>query len=96
MYTFQEGAMGSANAHQAKISAKGWVVIPATLRRRHGLTPGTMVRFEEIDGKIVISKSKAGYQKVRGSLPAQPSLTQELLSERTKDCRREEAKIRAG
>ena len=88
--------MGSANANQAKISAKGWVVIPATLRRRHGLMPGTVVRFEEVDGKLVISRSKACYQKVRGSLPAQPSLTEELLSERTKDRKREEAKIRAG
>jgi len=88
--------MGSANANQAKISAKGWVVIPARLRRRHGLMPGTVVRFEEVEGKIVISKSKAGYQRVRGSLPAQPSLTRELLSERTKDRRREETKVCAG
>ena len=88
--------MGSPNARQAKISSKGWVVIPAALRRRYGLTPGATVRFDEVDGKLVISKPAPSFQEARGMLPAQPSLTEELLAERAKDREREEAKIRAG
>jgi AbrB family looped-hinge helix DNA binding protein len=81
----------SRKARQAKISAKGWVVIPAALRRRYGLTPGTTVRFEEIDGKLAISRLESSFQEARGMLPAQPSLTEELLTERARDRGREEA-----
>ena len=88
--------MGSPNAKQAKISSKGWVVIPAALRKRYGLTPGTIVHFDEVDGKLVITKPEASFREARGMLPANPSLTQELLAERAKDREHEEAKIRAG
>jgi AbrB family looped-hinge helix DNA binding protein len=88
--------MGSPNARQAKISAKGWVVIPAALRRRYGLTPGTTVRFDEVDGKLVISKPEPSFREARGMLPPRPSLTKELLAERARDREREESKVRSG
>ena len=88
--------MGSPNARLSKISAKGWVVIPAALRRRLGLTPGTTVRFEEVNGKLVISKPELSFREARGMLPAEPSLTEELLAERTKDREREESRARSG
>ena len=77
--------MGSPNARRGKISSRGWVVIPAALRRRYGLTPGTVVRFEEVDGKLVISRLEPSFREARGLLPAHPSLTKELLAERAKD-----------
>ena len=81
---------------QVKVSAKGWVVIPAALRRRYGLTPGTIVNIEDAGGKIVISpKEEASYKRARGMLPAEPSLTAELLAERARDREREEARIRS-
>lgn len=49
-----------------------------------------------VDGKLVITKPEASFREARGMLPANPSLTQELLTERAKDREREEAKIRAG
>lgn len=88
--------MGSPNARQTKISSEGRVVIPAALRRRYGLTPGTIVQFDEVDGKLVISKPELSFRECRGMLPAEPSLTEELLAERAKDREREEAKMRAG
>jgi AbrB family looped-hinge helix DNA binding protein len=88
--------MGSPNARLSRISPKGWVVIPAALRRRLGLTPGTTVRFEEVDGKLVISKPEFSFREARGMLPVEPSLTEELLAERLKDREREESEIRAG
>lgn len=81
---------------QAKVSAKGWIVIPAALRRRYGLTPGTIVNVEDTGEKIVISpKRQASYKKARGMLVGETSLAAELLAERGKDLEREEARIRA-
>jgi AbrB family looped-hinge helix DNA binding protein len=39
--------MGLSNLMKAKVSLKGWVVIPAALRRRYRLKPGTVVEFRE-------------------------------------------------
>lgn len=80
---------------QAKVSAKGWIVIPAALRRRYGLTPGTTVNVEDTGEKIVIyPKRQASYKGARGMLAGGPSLAAELLAERVKDLEREEARIR--
>lgn len=80
---------------QAKVSAKGWIVIPAALRRRCGMTPGTIVNVEERDGEIVVSLAQAAYKQTRGMLPAEPSLTADLLAERAQELNREEAQIRS-
>lgn len=81
---------------QAKVSAKGWIVIPAALRHRYGLKPGTIVNVEDTGEKIAISPQRqAPYKKARGMLANGSSLTDELLAERAKDLEREEAKIRA-
>jgi AbrB family looped-hinge helix DNA binding protein len=38
----------------AKVSAKGWVVIPRRLRERYGIKPGSLVRFVDYAGALVI------------------------------------------
>ena len=38
----------------AKVSAKGWVVIPRRLRERYGIEPGSLVRFVDYAGTLVI------------------------------------------
>lgn len=40
----------------AVISEKGQVTIPKPLRKRMGLTAGTVLRFEEEDGRLVASR----------------------------------------
>lgn len=88
--------MAEARVMRAKVSAKGWVVIPAPLRRKYGIEPGMMVEIEDADGKIVIFPgSRDPIKEARGMLAGGPSLTEELLAERAKDLAREEAKIRA-
>lgn len=88
--------MESPKVMQAKVSAKGWIVIPAALRQRYALTPGTIVVFEDTGDKIVISpRRQTSYKRARGMLAAKNSLTAELLAERAKDLEREEARIRA-
>ena len=87
--------MEAHTVRQAKVSAKGWIVIPAALRRRYGLLPGTVVNIEDRDGEIVISMRQDAYKEARGMFPAQPSLLEDLLTERAKEREREDAKIRA-
>ena len=89
--------MGSADTAKAKVSAKGWIVIPAAMRHRHGLTPGTIVSIQDAGDQIVISAPcREGYKKARGMLPARPSLKSELLAERAQELKHEEARLRIG
>jgi len=88
--------MTAAGVMRAKVSAKGWVVIPAPLRRKYGIEPGTMVEIEDADGKIVIFPgAKDAIEEGYGLLAGKPSLLEELLAERARDLEREETKIRA-
>jgi AbrB family looped-hinge helix DNA binding protein len=87
--------MESQITRQVKVSAKGWIVIPAPLRRRYGLTPGTIVNIEDAEGKLILYPQQgAPYKRARGMLPAEPSLAAELLADRAKDLEREETSIR--
>jgi AbrB family looped-hinge helix DNA binding protein len=77
----------------AKVSAKGWVVIPAEYRRRHHIRPGDQVRVVEYGDVIAVvpqvrEPEAAGY----GMLKGKTSLTNALLRERRKDRRRESRK----
>lgn len=51
----------------ATLTEKGQVVIPAEIRRRYGLVPGTKVEFVDIDGSI----------RLRITRPAPPSSVDE-------------------
>lgn len=84
--------METLGIRQAKISAKGWVVIPAALRRRYGLTPGTIVNIADVGDRLEIYPQQKGvYKKARGMLPAQPSLTEELMAEHAGEVADEQA-----
>jgi AbrB family looped-hinge helix DNA binding protein len=77
------------------ISNKGWVVIPADLRKKYNLTPGTEVLIVDYGGVLAIVPAmkdpvKQGYGMLKGG----PSLTQALLKERAAERKREEAKIK--
>jgi AbrB family looped-hinge helix DNA binding protein len=85
--------MNGSTVGQTKVSAKGWIVIPAELLHRYGLTPGTVIDITEVEGKIVLSpRTQASYKEARGMLPSEPSLTKELLTERAKDLGRRSKK----
>lgn len=78
----------------AYVTSKGQLVIPAALRRRYGIKPGTKVRFIERDGEIVIQPITEEFiRSVCGMLKSQKSATEELLKERAKDREREERKF---
>lgn len=61
-------------------SVKGQVVIPANLRRRFGIKPGTKVTFYEDGGRLVLQPvTKEFVRSVRGRLKGSGVL--ELLME---------------
>ncbi len=62
-----------------KISAKGWVVIPAELRRKYGLEPGTQVQVIDYGGALAHVPLLKGHS----------SLTQALLDEHAQEIARE-------
>lgn len=43
-----------------RITMKGQVTIPKTIRERYGLRPGSQVRFVEKDRRVVLEKEEGG------------------------------------
>ena len=87
--------MGSSNIMKAKVSGKGWVVIPAALRRRYQLKPGTVVEFREEGEKLFIVPGNLDpVEELFGKLAGPVSLTAALLEDRTAELKREEAALR--
>jgi AbrB family looped-hinge helix DNA binding protein len=72
------------------ISEKGWVVIPAELRKKYNLLPGTEVLIVDYGGVLaIIPALKHPIKQGRGMLKGLPSLTQDLLEERVQERSRE-------
>ena len=89
--------MGSSNVMQSKVSTKGWVVIPAALRKRYCLKPGTVVEFREEGEKIlIVPRDSDPVEGLFGKLAGRVSLTQALLEDRAAELKREEAELRIG
>ncbi len=66
----------------SKISAKGWVVIPAELRVRYGLKPGMRVQVVDYGGVVsLIPLLKDAIKQAAGMLKGEASLTKSLLAE---------------
>ena len=78
----------------AYVTSKGQLVIPAKLRRRYGIKPGTKVCFVERENEILFQPVTKEYiRSVCGMLKSETSVTRELLKERARDKEREEAKL---
>ena len=78
----------------AYVTTKGQLVIPARIRRKLGIKPGTKVCFVERGGEILFQPVTKEYiRSVCGMLKSTTSVTHELLTERRKDKEREEAKL---
>ena len=66
--------MESFEPHKAKVSAKGRVVIPAALRKRFGIKPGTSIVFQEAaDGIVLVPETTDPVDALFGK-PAQEKL----------------------
>jgi AbrB family looped-hinge helix DNA binding protein len=81
----------------AKVSKKGWVVIPKEIRDRHGIKPGDEVQIVDYAGRIAIYPAiENPVDHLHGLLKEGPSLTKALLEERQKEKDLEERKIARG
>ena len=79
----------------AYVTSKGQLVVPARLRRKYGIKPGTKVCFIERDNEIVFQPvTREFIRSVCGMLKSETSVTQQLLKERARDRDREEARHR--
>jgi AbrB family looped-hinge helix DNA binding protein len=73
-----------------KISQKGWVVIPAKLRKKYNLKPGDEVHVVDYGGVLsLIPASNNPIKRGRGILKGAKSLTDALLAERKMERERE-------
>jgi AbrB family looped-hinge helix DNA binding protein len=76
----------------AHVTSKGQLVVPARLRRKYGIKPGTKICFIERDKEIVFQPVTLEYiRSVCGMLKSETSVTQELLKERARDKERKDA-----
>ncbi len=68
------------------ISSKGWIVIPAELRRKYKLTPGAQVRVVDYGGVLaVVPVLKNPVEQAAGMLKGGPSLTKSLLADHAQE-----------
>jgi AbrB family looped-hinge helix DNA binding protein len=78
----------------ANMTSKGQIVVPAKLRKRYGLKPGTKVYFIERDHEILFQPLTKEYlQSVHGMLTSETPATKDLLNQRAKDKEQEEVKF---
>ena len=69
-----------------KTLAKGQIVIPAEMRKKYHIDPGTEMQIMEYGGIIYLIPPVADpIQAARGSLPTRPSPAGQLLRERRGD-----------
>jgi len=74
-----------------RVSAKGWVVIPAELRRKYQIEAGAEVTIVDYGGVLtLVPKMRDPVVDARGTLKGGGSLTRELLRGRARDKRRED------
>lgn len=77
------------------ISQKGWVVIPAELRKKYHLTPGTEVVVVDYGGVLAIVPTlKNPIHEGRGLLKDLPALTKDLMKEHAGEAAREAARAK--
>ena len=70
----------------ATISSKGWIVIPADLRRKYALVPGEQVRIVDYGGIIAIVPAMTDpVEESAGMLRGETSLIEALLAERARE-----------
>lgn len=78
----------------AYVTSKGQLVVPARLRRKYGIKPGTKICFIERNGEIVFQPVTREYiRSVCGMFKSDTSATEELLRDRALDKKRAEAKF---
>jgi AbrB family looped-hinge helix DNA binding protein len=72
-----------------KLSQKGWVVIPASMRHKYGLKPGAILQVVDYGGVLAIVPAfKDPVKQGAGMLKGKDSLTQAVVEEHKRDLKR--------
>jgi AbrB family looped-hinge helix DNA binding protein len=72
------------------LSQKGWVVIPAALRRKYGLKPGAKLQFVDYGGVLeLVPVVDNPVEAAAGMLKGGKSLTEALLEEHRQELKNE-------
>jgi AbrB family looped-hinge helix DNA binding protein len=83
--------IGRNSMATAKISQKGWIVIPAEYRKKYRLKTGDQVDVVDYGGILaIVPTPKNPVESARGLLKSKISLTKALLEERDKEREHEE------
>jgi AbrB family looped-hinge helix DNA binding protein len=81
--------------HASKLEPSGRLLIPAALRQKLNLAPGTEMIIEEDDGVLHIHTRQAAIRKVQryfAKFDKGRSMSEELLKERKAEAAREKGK----
>jgi len=72
--------------YTAKVSTKGWVVIPKELREKYGLRKGTQVQVVDYNDVLaLVPLPDDPVRALHGLLEEGPSLTKDLMAERARE-----------
>jgi AbrB family looped-hinge helix DNA binding protein len=75
------------------VTVKGQIVVPARIRRKLNIKKGTrVVIIEQEDGFVVKLLDRKYFDHFAGILPGEGKATKELLEERRKELKREDAR----
>lgn len=69
-----------------KVLNKGQIVIPASIRKKYAIKPGNRIQMFEYGRLIyIVPHADDPVGEAKGCLPAEPSLSEELLADRQKE-----------
>ena len=86
--------MTSPHIKTVTVSSKGWVVIPAPIRKKIRLKPGMKMTVQELEGKIILEPQTGDtVDSLFGKLAGKSSLTRALLEDRAEEKQREKKGI---
>lgn len=77
---------------ELSVGRQGRIVIPASLRRQLAIQPGSQLLARVEDGRLVMETKKQLWQSIHdacAAVPADTSLSQELIDERRVEAARE-------
>ena len=78
----------------AKVSEKGWVVIPKEIRKKHGIKPGSKVTFVDLgDSIFLVPVPENPIEAFRGAWEDRGPSTDDIVDEHTREREQEEAKF---
>lgn len=82
---------------QSKLTAQGQISVPAAIRQKLGIGPGSVIEWEERDGEIVVRRagrfsSQDIHQALFGGQPPLPHSLEELKEGIAEEIRRRHAR----